>query len=37
VRGFGIYLYEAFVVVAAMTLGLALEPRIRLYRRNHSR
>ena len=37
VRGLGIYLYEAFVVVAAMALGMALEPRIRLYRRNHPR
>ena len=36
VRGFDVYLYEAFVVVAAMALGMALEPRIRLHRRDHS-
>lgn len=37
VSGYGIYLYETFVVVVAMTLGLVLEPRIRLLRRRHSR
>lgn len=37
VSGYGIYLYETLVVVVAMTLGLVLEPRIRLLRRRHSR
>ena len=35
VSGVGIYAYEAFVVVAAMSLGMALEPRIRWRRQRH--